>query len=120
MQIRLLLATAALFLGTAAQAQKAIPYKVSKAEMQPYQDPALPARQRAEDLCRRLTLEEKAQIMMNGSKAVERLHIPMYEWWSEGLHGVGRNGYSTVFPITMMMAATWNDALVHDVFNKVS
>ena len=120
MQIRLLLATAALFLGTAAQAQKAIPYKVSKAEMLPYQDPALPARQRAEDLCRRLTLEEKAQIMMNGSKAVERLHIPMYEWWSEGLHGVGRNGYSTVFPITMMMAATWNDALVHDVFNKVS
>lgn len=58
--------------------------------------------------------------MMNGSGAVDRLHIPMYEWWSEGLHGVGRNGYSTIFPITMMMAATWNDGLVYKVFDAVS
>lgn len=102
------------------QAQQAIPYKVSKAEMMPYQNPDLTPRQRAEDLCQRLTLEEKARIMMNGSGAVDRLHVPVYEWWSEGLHGVGRNGYSTVFPITMMMAATWNDALVQNVFDKVS
>ncbi|MDO4171099.1 MAG: glycoside hydrolase family 3 C-terminal domain-containing protein [Prevotellaceae bacterium] len=102
------------------QAQQAIPYKVSKAEMLPYQNPDLTPRQRAEDLCQRLTLEEKARIMMNGSGPVDRLHVPVYEWWSEGLHGVGRNGYSTVFPITMMMAATWNDALVQNVFDKVS
>lgn len=119
-RIKHFVAALALFTGTAAQAQQPIPYQVSKAEMLPYQNPALSSRQRAEDLCRRLTLEEKARIMMNGSGAVERLHVPMYEWWSEGLHGVGRNGYSTVFPITMMMAATWNDALVHDVFDKVS
>ena len=119
-RIKHFVAALALFTGTAAQAQQPIPYQVSKAEMLPYQNPALSSRQRAEDLCRRLTLEEKARIMMNGSGAVERLHVPMYEWWSEGLHGVERNGYSTVFPITMMMAATWNDALVHDVFDKVS
>lgn len=86
----------------------------------PYQDPNLPAVERARDLCARLTLKEKSLIMMNGSQAIDRLGVPMYEWWSEGLHGVGRNGYSTVFPITMMMAATWNDALVYNVFDAVS
>ena len=120
MQIRHILAALALMAGTAAQAQQSIPYVAPQAEMLPYQNPSLTPQQRAEDLCQRLTLEEKAQVMMNGSKAISRLHVPMYEWWSEGLHGVGRNGYSTVFPITMMMAATWNDALVHSVFDKVS
>ena len=120
MQIKHFLAAIAIMTGTAAQAQQPIPYIVSKAEMLPYQNPTLTPQQRAEDLCQRLTLEEKASIMMNGSKAVDRLQIPVYEWWSEGLHGVGRNGYSTVFPITMMMAATWNDGLVHNVFDKVS
>lgn len=111
----------AMMLGTAAYAQpKPIPYVPSATEMLPYQNPALTPQQRAEDLCSRLSLKEKAQIMMNGSRAVDRLHVPEYEWWSEGLHGVGRNGYSTVFPITMMMAATWNDGLVHNVFDKVS
>ncbi len=120
MQIRHILAALALMAVTAAQAQQSIPYVAPQAEMLPYQNPSLTPQQRAEDLCQRLTLEEKAQVMMNGSKAISRLHVPMYEWWSEGLHGVGRNGYSTVFPITMMMAATWNDALVHSVFDKVS
>ena len=120
MQIRHILAALALMAGTAAQAQQSIPYVAPQADRLPYQDPSLTPQQRAEDLCQRLTLEEKARIMMNGSGAVPRLHVPMYEWWSEGLHGVGRNGYSTVFPITMMMAATWNDALVQSVFDKVS
>lgn len=120
MQLRQLLAGLAVMCGTMAQAQQPIPYTVSKAEMLPYQNPDLTPLERAEDLCRRLTLEEKARIMMNGSGAVDRLHVPMYEWWSEGLHGVGRNGYSTVFPITMMMAATWNEGLVRQVFDKVS
>lgn len=120
MKKRKLLLAAAMLLGMSVQAQNAIPYVPTKAEMLPYQNPALSAQERAEDLCRRLTLKEKSQIMMNGSRAVDRLHVPMYEWWSEGLHGMGRNGYSTVFPITMMMAATWNENLVHDVFDKVS
>jgi len=121
MRIKTYLATLALLTtATAVSAQSPIPYVADQATMLPYQNPALTSQQRAEDLCARLTLKEKAQIMMNGSKAVDRLHVPEYEWWSEGLHGVGRNGYSTVFPITMMMAATWNDALVHDVFDKVS
>ena len=88
-------------------------------EVLPYQNPKLPATQRADDLLSRLTLEEKVSLMMNGSAAVERLGIPPFEWWAEALHGVGRNGFATVFPITTGMAASWNDALVYQCFAAV-
>ena len=86
----------------------------------PYQNPQLPATQRADDLLKRLTLEEKVSLMMNGSAAVTRLGIPPFEWWSEALHGIGRNGFATVFPITTGMASSWNDALVYQCFAAAS
>ena len=89
------------------------------AQILPYQDPNLSAEQRAEDLLSRLTLEEKVLLMMDASPAIPRLGIPKFQWWSEALHGVGRNGFATVFPITTMMAASWNDTLVHQVFSAV-
>ena len=90
------------------------------AQTLPYQDPQLTAEQRADDLLGRLTLDEKVKLMMDESPAIERLGIPQFQWWNEALHGVGRNGFSTVFPITMCMAASWNDALLHQVFTAVS
>lgn len=86
----------------------------------PYQNPALSPTERAADLCSRLTLEEKAGLMMNGSKGVPRLGIGDFEWWSEALHGVGRNGISTVFPSCIGMAASFDDALLEEVFTAVS
>ena len=85
-----------------------------------YQNPQLTAEQRADDLLKRLTLEEKVSLMMDTSPAINRLQIPQFQWWNEALHGVGRNGYATVFPITMAMAASWDDALLHRVFTAVS
>ena len=90
------------------------------AQTLPYQNPNLPAAQRADDLLTRLTLEEKVSLMMDTSPAIERLGIPQFQWWNEALHGVGRNGFATVFPITMGMAASWDDALLHKVFTAVS
>ena len=90
------------------------------AQTLPYQNPNLTAEQRADDLLKRLTLEEKVKLMMNGSPAIERLGIPQFEWWNEALHGVGRNGFATVFPITMSMASSWNHELLEDVFTAVS
>ena len=90
------------------------------AQTLPYQDASLSAAQRADDLLSRLTLEEKVSLMMDTSPAIERLGIPQFQWWNEALHGVGRNGFSTVFPITMGMAASWDDALLHQVFTAVS
>ena len=90
------------------------------AQTLPYQNSNLSAAQRADDLLSRLTLEEKVSLMMDTSPAIERLGIPQFQWWNEALHGVGRNGFATVFPITMAMAASWDDTLLHQVFTAVS
>ena len=90
------------------------------AQMLPYQNAQLTAEQRADDLLGRLTQDEKVKLMMDTSPAIPRLGIPQFQWWNEALHGVGRNGFATVFPITMAMAASWDDALLHQVFTAVS
>ena len=90
------------------------------AQLLPYQNAELSAAERADDLLTRLTLDEKVSLMMDTSPAIPRLGIPQFQWWNEALHGVGRNGFATVFPITMGMAASWDDALLHQVFTAVS
>lgn len=87
--------------------------------MLPYQNPALSHEERARDLCPRLTLEEKTKLMMDRSQEIKHLGINRFEWWNEALHGVGRNGIATVYPITMCMASSWNDQLLLDVFTSV-
>lgn len=87
---------------------------------QPYKDPNLSAEARAKDLLGRLSLQEKAQLMEHASPAIERLGIPAFNWWNEALHGIGRNGTATVYPITMGLAATWDDALVERAFSAAS
>lgn len=90
------------------------------AQNEPFRDRSLTAQERAADLTSRLTLDEKISLMMFDSPAVERLDIPRYNWWNEALHGVGRNGTATVFPQSIGMAATFDDALVQRVFDAVS
>lgn len=90
------------------------------AQQLPYQNTNLSPEERAKDLCGRLTLEEKAEIMCDNSPAITRLGIPQFQWWSEALHGAARNGFATVFPITMGMAASWDDALLYKVYDAVS
>jgi len=86
----------------------------------PYKNPALSPEERAADLVSRLTLEEKAALMQNTSPAVPRLGIKAYDWWNEALHGVGRAGLATVFPQAIGMGASFNNALLQDVFTAVS
>lgn len=92
----------------------------AQAQVLPYQNPQLSHEERARDLCSRLTLEEKVSLMENASPAVERLGIQQWNWWNEALHGVGRNGLATVFPITMGMAASFDDQLLYECFDAVS
>ena len=101
----------------------AIPILVGVAKQQPvppYKNPALPIEQRVNDLVSRMTLEEKISQMMNGAAAIERLGVPDYEWWNEGLHGVARAGYATVFPQAIGLAATWNTDLMYQVADVIS
>jgi len=93
---------------------------VSNAQPFPYQNESLSPDQRADDLLKQLTLEEKASLMQNNSPAIPRLGIKAYEWWNEALHGVGRSGLATVFPQAIGMAASFDDALLLEVFTSVS
>ena len=87
---------------------------------QSYKNTDLPADQRAADLVSRLSLEQKVALMQNGSPAIPELGIKAYDWWNEALHGVGRAGLATVFPQAIGMAASFDDALLLDVFTAVS
>jgi beta-glucosidase len=79
----------------------------------PFRNPALPIDQRVNDLVSRMTLEEKVSQMVHAAAAIPRLGIPEYNWWSEGLHGAAREGYATVFPQAIGLAATFDPELLH-------
>ena len=93
---------------------------LSWGQMLPYQNPVLSSEERAKDLLSRLTLEEKATLMCDISEAVPRLGIKKFIWWSEALHGYANMPGVTVFPEPIGMAASFNDDLVHQVFDAVS
>jgi beta-glucosidase len=83
-------------------------------------DPTKPVDVRVNDLVGRMTLEEKVSQMQNHSAAISRLNVPEYDWWSEGLHGIARSGYATVFPQAIGLAATWDVPLMHTVATTIS
>jgi beta-glucosidase len=85
-----------------------------------YLNPQLPMERRVDDLVSRMTLEEKASQLVNQSRAIPRLQVPAYDWWSEGLHGVARAGVATVFPQAIALAATWDTPLMHDLAGVIS
>ena len=78
------------------------------------------AEERARALVAQMTLEQKASLMRYESQPLEELGIPAYNWWNEALHGVARNGKATVFPQPVGMAASFDEALLEEVFTAVS
>ncbi len=77
-------------------------------------------KQRAKKLVAQMTLPEKIAQMQYEAPAIERLGIPAYNWWNEGLHGVARTGTATVFPQAIGMAASFNDELMQTVGDTIS
>ena len=90
------------------------------AQQLPYQNPNLSAHERAVDLCGRLTLEEKAMLMLDESPAIPRLGIKKFFWWSEALHGAANMGNVTVFPEPVAMASSFNPQLLYRCFDVAS
>ena len=78
----------------------------------PFLNTALPIEDRVNDLVSRMTLEEKVSQMVHTAAAIPRLGIPQYNWWSEGLHGAAREGFATVFPQAIGLAATFDPDLL--------
>jgi len=85
-----------------------------------YLDISLSSAERAKDLIGRLSLEEKVGLMSHPAHGIPRLKIPAYNYWSEALHGVARNGRATVFPQAIGMAATWDKDLIYQVATAIS
>ena len=92
----------------------------ASAQQLPYQNPNLSAKERAIDLCGRLTLEEKAMLMLDESPAIPRLGIKKFFWWSEALHGAANMGNVTNFPEPVAMASSFNPALLYKCFDVAS
>jgi len=93
----------------------ALPLCAAAQDQQPWFNPDLPAESRVNALIARMTLTEKASQMVNQARAIPRLGIPAYNWWSEALHGVARNGYATVFPEPVGLAATFDTARIRQM-----
>jgi beta-glucosidase len=85
-----------------------------EAQKPAYLDTNLPPQQRAADLVHRMTLEEKASQLVNQARAIPRLNVPAYDWWSESLHGVARDG-TTEFPEPIGLAATFDVPAIHQM-----
>ena len=78
------------------------------------------ARKKAQDLVSQMTLEEKAGQLRYDAPPIERLGIPAYNWWNEGLHGVARAGQATVFPQAIGLGATFDEELAGEIANVIA
>jgi beta-glucosidase len=94
--------------------------QIKAAAAMPFRDPALPIEKRVDDLVGRLTLEEKVSQLIDRAAPIPRLDIPAYNWWNEGLHGIARSGFATLFPQAIGNAATWDAPLIHSIGEVVS
>jgi beta-glucosidase len=83
------------------------------AERPAYLNTSLSPQQRATDLVHRMTVEEKVSQLVNQSRAIPRLNVPDYDWWSEALHGVANTKGVTVFPEPVGLAATFDTDAIH-------
>ncbi|KAL5791922.1 hypothetical protein ACOSP7_000516 [Xanthoceras sorbifolium] len=96
----------------------------------PFCQVSLPIPERVKDLIGKLTLQEKAKLLINNAAAVPRLGIKGYEWWSEALHGVSNVGPgtefggdfpgATSFPQVITTASSFNETLWEAIGRVVS
>ena len=84
-----------------------------------YMNPQRSPQERAADLVHRMTLEEKASQLVNQARAIPRLGVPAYDWWSEALHGVAVDG-TTEFPEPIGLAASFDAPRIHEMATAIA
>jgi len=94
--------------------------QIKAAAAMPFRNPAFSIEQRVDDLVSRMTLEEKVSQLIDRAAAIPRLDVPEYNWWNEGLHGIARSGYATMFPQAIGNAATWDAPLLQQIATVTS
>jgi beta-glucosidase len=90
------------------------------AQAPPYLDPARPLDRRVDDLVGRMTLEEKALMLYHNAPGLERLRVPAWGGWNQAIHGVWSKTPTTLFPVSIALAATWDPALVRRASGAIS
>jgi beta-glucosidase len=85
---------------------------------QPWMNPQLSPEVRAQELVSRMTVEEKASQLVNDARAIPRLGVPAYNWWSEALHGVINSGV-TEFPEPIGLAATFDAPAIYTMATDI-
>ena len=80
----------------------------------------LEAKQKAEELVAKMTVEEAAEQLSYKAPAIPRLNIPEYNWWNEALHGVARAGTATCFPQAIGMGATFDEDLLKEIASTIA
>lgn len=84
------------------------------------QDKTALMEQRAKEIIGQMTVEEKINQLMNEAPGIPRLGINPYDWWNEGLHGVGRDGRATVFPQPIALGATFHPELLRQIGDAIA
>ena len=88
--------------------------------MELYKDKTQSCEARAKDIVSKMTVLERCEQLKYNAPAIERLGVPAYNWWNEGLHGVARAGVATMFPQAIGLAASFNEDLLEEVANVIS
>jgi beta-glucosidase len=96
-----------------------LPFSVL-AQNEAWKNPSLPVEQRVKDLLSRMTMEEKASLLLVDAPEIQRLGVPAYNWSHEALHGVARSGKATVFPQAIALAATFDSSLIFKMATSIS
>lgn len=85
-----------------------------------YLDPSQPIDKRVDDLIRQLTPAEKTSLLSTTAPAIDRLKVPVMNGWNQSLHGIVWSQPTTMFPVSISMAATWDPSLVHEVAGAIA
>ena len=90
------------------------PVNASKVLKKPiYLDPTAPLEDRIKDLMGRLTLEQKAQLLNHKGPTVTLDGFSIRaDQWNQCLNGVQWDRPTTLFPVCVGLAATWNPELI--------
>lgn len=79
------------------------------------------ARKRAQELVKQMTLDEKISQLGSDVPAIERLHLPGYNYYTgEALHGLRHPAPATSFPVPLSLAASWNPELALRIYTAIS
>ena len=84
-----------------------------------YLDTSAALDQRVADLVSRMTLEEKGIALNHNGPSLDRFGLRS-DKWNQGLHGVWWTGPTTMFPVPIAQAATWDTNLIHQMAVAIS